>query len=84
MSTDMSISSDYIFIAAKLLQTHRASGVELLRGDANLAAQAELTAVGESGAGIDINSGAVHQSDKPTDGIFFLGQDAVTVLGGVG
>ena len=59
-SADLTGAVDDVFIGAQLLQAHGAPGVELLGGDAHFAAQAELSAVGEPGGGVDINCGAVH------------------------
>ena len=41
-SADLPISVDDVLVAAKLFQPHRAAGVQLLGGDAHLAAQAKL------------------------------------------
>ena len=38
--------------------------MKLLRGDAHLAAESELSAVGETGGGVDVDGGAVHPGDE--------------------
>ena len=61
---DMSVAGDDVLVGGQLLQTHGASGVELLGGDAHLAAQTELAAVGKPGGGVDVDGGAVHAGDE--------------------
>ena len=51
----LSLSVDEPLGGAQLLQAHRASGVELLGGNADLGSQAELEAVGEPGGAVYIN-----------------------------
>ena len=58
--------------------------MELLGGDAHLAAQTELAAVGKAGGGVDVHGGAVHPVNKGigVGGVF--GDDGLAVAGGVG
>jgi len=55
----LTVSPDDVLVRRQLLQAHGASGVELLGGDAHLAAQAELAAVGEAGGAVQVDCGAV-------------------------
>ena len=64
----MAVSGNNILVSGQLPQTHGAPGVELLGGDAHFAAQAELTAIGEPGGGVDIDRGAVHTGGKGGNG----------------
>ena len=57
-------SMDDVFVGGQLLQPHGAAGVQLLGGDAHLAAEAELAAVGEAGGGVDVDRRAVHSGDE--------------------
>ena len=58
--------------------------MELLGGDAHLAAQAEFSAVGEPGGGVYIHGGAVHALRKEL-GLFRIFRDnGLAVTGGVG
>ena len=78
------MSSDHIFIAAQLGQTHRPPGVEPLGGDTHLTAQAELTAVSEPGRGVPIDGGAVHLGQEAGGGLVIFRDDGLGVPGGVG
>ena len=58
--------------------------MELLGGNAHLAAQAELAAVGEAGGGVHVHRGAVHTGGKAGGGLLVGGDDGVAVVGGMG
>ena len=58
--------------------------MELLRGDAHFAAQAELSAVGKAGGGVDVYGGAVHAADEAVCGCLIGGQNGLAVTCGVG
>ena len=81
--TDITLAPDDVFIAAQLFKAHGTPGMEFLSGDTNLAAKTKFTAVGEPGAGIDIDRGAVHETYKTADIVFIPGNDTVAVVGGV-
>ena len=81
--TVMSAAADDIFIGAHFAQPHRAAGVQLLRGDAHFAAEAELAAVGEAGGGVDVDRGAVHVLHKVSLRGGVARDDGVAVAGGV-
>ena len=44
----LAVAADDVFVGVELAKTHRSAGVELLRGDADLTAEPEFTAVGKS------------------------------------
>jgi hypothetical protein len=46
------VSPDAVLVARQLAQAHGAAGVELVGGDADLGAEAELAAVGEAGGDV--------------------------------
>ena len=74
----------YLLVGAQLRKAHGAPGVELLGGDAHLAAQSELAPVGEAGGGVPIDRGGVHLGQEPLCGLLVGGDDGVRVAGGVG
>ena len=57
--------------------------MELLRGDAHLAAKAELAAVGEAGGDVDVDSGAVRLAHEALGVRGVLRDDGLAVAGGV-
>ena len=65
----MAVAMDHIFVGGQFPQTHRATGVELLGRDAHFTAQAEFSAVGEPGGGIDIDGCTVHTGGEDLLGI---------------
>ncbi len=56
----MAVACDDVLVGGHLTQAHRTTGVHLLGGNAQLAAQTELASVCESGRGIDIDGCRVH------------------------
>ena len=48
----LAVAADAIFEAGELFDADRAAGVHLAGGDADLAAEAELAAIGELGRGV--------------------------------
>ena len=82
-SADLPISVDDVLVAAKLFQPHRAAGVQLLGGDAHLAAQPELSAIGKAGGTVHIHGGTVHSCREPVGVGLCPGQDGFAVAGGV-
>ena len=58
--------------------------MELLRGDAHLAAEAELAPVGKARGGIDIGRSAVRAVDKALGARGVLGDDGIAVVRRVG
>lgn len=56
-SADVTVADDDVLGRGHLRQTHRAAGVQLLGADADLGAEAELSAVGEPRRGVDQHRG---------------------------
>ena len=83
-SPDLTVAADDVLVAAQLAEAHGAAGVELLGGDAHLAAEAELAAIGEAGGAVDVDGSAVHGSRKEGRVGVGPGQDGFAVAGGVG
>ena len=82
-SADLAAAADDIFIGVELLQAHGTPGVQLLGGNAHLAAQAEFSPVGEAGGDIDIDRRGVHQAREALCRGRIPGEDGVTVARGV-
>ena len=73
-------STTYL-VRGQLGQAHRAAGVQLLGGDADLGAEAELAAVGEPGRGVDHHRRRVDPGDEPAGGGCDVGDDRLGVPG---
>ena len=58
---------------------HRPARVQAVGGDADLAAEAELAAVGELGRGVDQDDGAVDTRREPFGGLGVGGDDGLGV-----
>ena len=79
----LAAAPDEEFIADQLLQSHGAPGVELLGGDADFRPQAKLASVRKPGGGVYIHGGGVHFLQEPLGIGVVLGDDALTVTGGI-
>ena len=60
----MTLAGDDVLIGGQLPQSHGASCMELLGGNAHFAAQAKLAAVGKPGGSVDVDCGTVHTGSK--------------------
>lgn len=60
----MTVAVDNIFTAGELSETHGSASVHLLCGYANLGAQSEFAAVGETGGGVYIYCGRVNTAEE--------------------
>ena len=56
---DLALAVYHVFVGAQFVQTHRATRVETVGGDADFRAQAEFEAIGEAGGGIVIHGGGI-------------------------
>ena len=74
---------DDILVAAQLGQSHGATGVEFLGGNAHFAPKAEFTAIRKAGGTVHIHGGAVHCGSEQVGMGLCLGQDGLAVAGGV-
>ena len=61
LNTNLAITTNDIFAAHQLFKAHGAAGMQLLGGDADLRAQAELAAIGKAGGGVDIHCRSIHK-----------------------
>src|ERR1043165_8171329 len=64
-SADVPITGDDVLGGGHLGQPHRAAGVQLLGGDADLGPEAELTAIGEARGRVDEYGGRVDLGHEP-------------------
>src|SRR5690606_34882127 len=62
---DMTLAVHHMFDGSQGQKAHGPPRVQFLRTDAQLGAEAELKAVGETGGGIDIHRRRVHRLDEP-------------------
>ena len=65
---DLAVAAEEVFVSGEFLEGHGAAGVEFVGGDADFRAEAEFAAVGESGAGVPIDGGAVHLGEEVRGG----------------
>src|SRR5207248_10818858 len=79
----VAVSCDDPLVGRQVGGPHWAAGVELVGADADLGAQAVLTAIGEAGAGVHHHAGAVHAFHELVGGLGRLGQDRVGVAAAV-
>ena len=79
----LSIAFYDVFIAAKLHQSHRTSGMKLLGGNAHLTAKTELSAVGETGSDIHIYRSTIHTLCKIVRILFRFCNDSLAVATGM-
>ena len=73
----LSRSGDKIFISGDFAQSHRASGVKFLCGDADFSPEAKLGAVGETCGEVDIDARGIDHPAEPVGGDGVSGDDAL-------
>ena len=73
------VAVDDVLHARQLAQPHRAAGVQLLGGDADLGPEAELAAVDEAGRGVDEHGGGVDLATEALGGAQVAGDDGLGV-----
>ncbi len=61
-------AAEHVFVGRQFLQRHRAAGVELVRGDADLRAEAKFAAVGEARGGVPIDGRAIDLGEEALGG----------------
>src|SRR5688500_17663022 len=72
---DLAVSGDDVLGRGQLREAERATGVQLLRGDAEFRAEAELAAVGEPGGRVHHDRGAVDRGDEAAGRLLRAGDD---------
>ena len=83
LRTHLAGAQHQVLVARYLLKAERAAGVELLRRDAELRAEAELEAVREARGGVPVHDGGVHVAQEVV-GVRLVGRDyALRMLGAV-
>ena len=65
--TNLPVSADDIFVSRKLPHPHRSSGVQLLRADADLAAESKLATVAKTRRGVGVDDRAADFVQKSLD-----------------
>ncbi len=76
-------AGDLVFVGAEFFEAHGAAGVDLVGGDADFRAEAELVSVGEAGGGVPVNGGGVAVGEEVAGDGFVAGADGVGVVGAV-
>ena len=79
----MAVAVDDPLVGGHLTQRHRTAGVELLRADAHLGAEAELGAVGELRGGVQIDGRRVYLIYKPLPRGVVLRNNRLAVPGAI-
>ena len=74
------IAGDAILVAGEFAQGHRAAGVELVGGDADLGAEAEFFAIGEAGGDVVKDTGAIDAVEERFCRGGVGGDDAIRVM----
>ena len=80
-SADLAAAVNDVLVAAQLFQPHGATGVELLGGNAHLAPQPELPAIGKAGGAVDVDRRTVHRRRKEGGMGLVPGQDSFAEIG---
>src|SRR6266511_5645200 len=83
LTAGVAVARYHVLCAGQLGQAHRAAGVQLLRGDADLRTEPELAAVGEPRRRVDHHRGGVHPGGETSRGRDRLGDDRLGVPGAV-
>ena len=60
----LAVSFNNPFVGSELFKSHRASGMQLLRADADLCAKSELCAVGEGGRGVGVDYRSINPFEE--------------------
>src|SRR5271170_2730772 len=81
--SQLSVADDDKLVAGQFLQAHRAAGVEFVGGDADLGAEAVLTAIGKARAGVPEHTGTVHFAEEFFRRVLVTSDDGVAVGGAV-
>ena len=81
---DVSVAEEFVLVGEEAFEAYGASGVDFGGGDAYFGAEAVAEAVGEAGACVLVDVGAVDQGHEFLGCFCVLGEDAVGVVGAVG
>ena len=79
--SDLTVAADDEFVGNELIQAHGASGVQLLRGDADLRAEPELAAIREARGRVYIDRRRIDLCREPLRRTEVLSDDAFAVAG---
>src|SRR5690625_6595497 len=79
MLNNLSVAGDGEFVAAEFLESHGAAGVKAIGGDSDFRAHSELETVGETGAGIPVDSCGIDSGEEFLRSRFIGCDDSVTV-----
>src|SRR5690554_1915926 len=80
---DVAVAEYHVLLGGQPFEANRATGVDLVSGDADLGPQTILKAIGKAGRGVDHHRTGVHLGQEPAGTGVVLGNDAVGMLGTV-
>src|SRR5690554_5288480 len=80
---DVAVAEYHIFLGSQAFQANRATGVDLVGGNADFSPQAIFETVRKAGGGVDHHRTGIHLGQEPAGPGVVLGDDAVGMLGAV-
>ena len=80
LAPNLALADDFELPGGQFADPHGAAGVQTVRGDAHFGPEAELAAVGEAGAGVPVDAGAVDLGEEGAGGGFVGRDDGVGVV----
>lgn len=78
--TDLTVTGDLVLNCCQLIEPHRSAGVQLLRADADLGAEAEDPAIGKPGGGVDVDAGGIDPLLEGPAALNVIGDDDLRVV----
>jgi len=76
----VAVAGNHPLVSCEISCPHRSAGVEFVGADADFRAQAIFAAIGEAGAGVDEDAGAVDFGGEFLDGLRVAAEDGVGVV----
>src|SRR5690554_8137173 len=80
---DVAVAEYHIFLGSQAFQANRATGVDLVGGNADFSPQAIFETVRKASGGVDHHRTGIHLGQEPAGPGVVLGDDAVGMLGAV-
>ena len=77
------VAVEYVFVGNERFQPHGAARVQLLRGNADLRAEAEHAAVGKARGGVDVHRRRIDFAGEAARRGQIAGDDALAVVAGI-
>src|SRR5690554_2469 len=77
---DVAVAEYHVFLGSQAFQANRATGVDLVGGNADFSPQAIFETVRKAGGGVDHHRTGIHLGQEPAGPGVVLGDDAVSML----